>query len=182
MQMKHIKKFAIYLLIITASVCFVFFILINSIQKNIFSNQLNPVTQNVINTIFLEGFGFFTKDPKDEQLKFFEILKTNNIIEVDLKSASKENYYGFSRITRRKLLELGKIQKQIPDSIWKKTRSDSIQFLSFEKLQPFKVKKTKELKLLQNGKYLIYKYNPIFWEWNKIKKTYETKYIYINLK
>ena len=173
----YLKGF-VYFATITAFVYFTFFVFINSIQESVFSNKLNPNTQNIVNTIFLEGFGFFTKDPKDEQL---ELIDTNKNKKIDLNNVSKSNNYGLSRKNRRLLLELGKIQIKFSDSIWIEKRNDSVNLAEIQLTKPFRIKKDKNIKLIPNGHYVLLKYKPIVWEWNHIKNNYNVQYVFFEI-
>lgn len=178
---KLFKKFFMYFFTIIIFISITFYVLINSIHENVLSSKLNPVTQNIVNTIFLEGFGFFTKDPKGEHLDFFR-LRAGIVKKINLKNVSNNNNFGLSRKTRRILLELGKIQRKIPDSLWCKTRNDSVNFNKIIKnTEILTLAHNEDLKIIEPGKYFLIKYKPIVWEWNQLKKNYEVSYTYFEI-
>jgi len=177
--LKTIKYFSIILI----SGLVLILIPIHTIDGNIFSNYLNPSKRNVINTIFLESFGFFTKNPKDEQLSLYYFDDNDILFPINLKNSSIKNNFGLSRISRRKILDLGRISNMVSDSLWHNTRSDSLLFLKFNETEVinFDFGKNKIISL-EPRKYLVTKAKPIVWEWSKLKKNYILSYAIFEIK
>jgi antimicrobial peptide system SdpA family protein len=181
MTKKQITKLGIYSFIMMVYFFSCIFIFLNSLSESTYMNTLNAYSKNIVNTIFPESFAFFTKDPKDEQLQFYKIDRNNKSSKIELKNNSLKNLLGFSRKSRRKIYELGMLTRLIPDSIWNKTSSKQLRNINSYK-EPFKIKTHENIKIILKGKYLIYYYTPIKWEWSKIKKETRGKYAYIEIK
>lgn len=180
MKSNIIYKSFLYLIILVISIFGSLFVFINSIDSSVFSNKNNPYLKNVINTTLPESFGFFTKSPKDKQLLIYKISEKNTIIKQSLKNNSRYNFYGLSRKSRRKIYELGTILRITPDSLWIKIKSDSLSTINLKR-DPFLIKKNEKIKLIDKGKYIIYYFHPIIWEWNKLTKTTKGEYIYVQI-
>lgn len=155
-------------------------IFIYSINSSTFSNHLNPHLGLVLNSIFMESFGFFTKDPKGENIEIYKIEFEQKKL-VNLKTNSFENSFGFSRKQRRKTFEVGILLKEYPDSNWRKTTMNNIDKIELSNISFYEVKNPRII-LLEEGDYMLIAYKPIVWEWNTIKKDNECRYAFINVK
>lgn len=179
--MKTIFNFFSYVVIFFSFLSILIIVFISSIQINVLSNILQPQFKYTVITIFPESFAFFTKDPKDEQMMLYFVKEENDKIKkVNLKNNSAYNYFGFSRKSRRLTYELGSLIKRVPDSLWNEITESEIKELDF-KGKAFLLKKDNNVKLFEKGKYILYYFKPIQWEWNDLKEVTNGKYVYISI-
>ena len=170
------------LVVLISYTVFVLYIFIISIKSTVFNHYFNPYLVVFSKTVFQESFGFFTKDPKDKQLKLFKLEYGQIINKINLKTISKENLFGLSRKSRRKLFELGNVVKDIPDSLWISIDENSLLKKSFDNEIPYEINQDVEVLLLESSKYIIYHFTPIEWEWHDLKHATEGEYAFIEIK
>ena len=128
----------------------------------------------------MESFGFFTKDPKEDQLDIYKV-ENGKKTKINFRTNSGENLMGLSRMTRRKTYELGVIIRKVPDTSWRKVNEDKLNDIIKEETS-LKILKDQKVQLLSTGNYILYSYKPIAWEWNSIKNLTEGKYVFITIK
>lgn len=179
--MNTILKFISYVVLFLSFLAILTVVFISSVQVSVLSNIIDPKLKYTIVSIFPESFAFFTKDPKDEQVILYSIKEeNNNVVKINLKTNSAYNSFGFSRKTRRLTYELGILVKRIPNDLWYEIVECEIKEIDFKE-NPFILKKDENIKLFEKGKYVVYYYKPIQWEWNKFKKVTNGKYTYISV-
>jgi len=174
------KKYLLYGVVLIAYIVFFIFTFINIVPSPVFSSDINPVGKHFIRSIFMESFGFFTKDPKSTQYHLFEIDSQGHLIEVPLRNTERFNNYGLSRVNRKKLLELGDIEKNIKND-WIKEKFD---YLSRKHIaKPTHLFNKEELNLTQidKGFFLFVRLKPVIWEWRKFNVNQEIEYVYIKV-
>lgn len=104
---------------IIISAFWIFIVLLILLSSNNSSYPiLNYKTQKTISTLFPQGWGFFTKDPKDATIDVYELQgKTLKLVTVN--NFSQDNLFGFSRKSRYIGYELGKLGACIPKAAYK---------------------------------------------------------------
>jgi antimicrobial peptide system SdpA family protein len=88
----------------------------------LFSNNssypiLNHNTKKAISYLFPQGWGFFTKDPKEVTIDVYEV-DNQNLKLVTINNFSLQNLFGFSREARYIGYELGKLEQYIPKTVY----------------------------------------------------------------
>jgi hypothetical protein len=68
----------------------------------------------------------------------------------------------------------------VPDSLWYEITEREIKKLDF-KGKAFLLKKDNNVELFEKGKYILYYFKPIEWEWNDLKDVTNGKYVYISI-
>jgi len=93
----------------------------------------NPVTlpfESKINMIkwFPQGWGFFSKDPREEQFFAYD-MKTGNSV-FTFPNNRPENFFGLRRYGRAQGIEYGRIYSNIPPSAWSTCKKDPMDCLN----------------------------------------------------
>jgi antimicrobial peptide system SdpA family protein len=131
-------------------------------------------------TIFPEGWGFFTKNPREPLIEVYRANK-NNLSLVTLKNQSVENFFGLSRKIRVVGYESSRIVAQIPQKFWTKDIMSNLGKLPKTKTFDYMDKKLNHIK---NGLFLFIIYEPIPFAWSNSNQEENNpiKYIYVNIK
>lgn len=78
----------------------------------------NYGTNKTISYLFPQGWGFFTKDPKEVTIDVYQ-LEGKLLKLVTVNNFSTQNLFGFSREARYVGFELGKLEQYIPKNVYK---------------------------------------------------------------
>jgi len=135
--------------------CLVFF---SSFEDQII---LNDNTKRTLNLIFPEGWGFFTKNPREPQLKVYKLFK-NDTIPIDMSNHSSRNYFGFSRKARIISFESSIIVNEVKKDKWTKTTFKDINCQSLDTVQIYE---KKYFKHINKGTYIFILFKPIPYAW-----------------
>lgn len=94
----------------------IFFILFSN-------NSAYPVLNHNINKtvgyLFPQGWGFFTKDPKEVTIDVYQLLEDKTLKLTSINNFSLQNLFGFSRKARYIGYEFGKLEQSIPKTAYK---------------------------------------------------------------
>ncbi|MCZ8228794.1 SdpA family antimicrobial peptide system protein [Flavobacterium sp.] len=160
----------------------IFIIFISSIKENIVSNEIS-IKRN-INALFPEGWGFFTRNPLEDEVYIYKYDNNNKIIPIKLLNQSVENLFGFSRNSRLLSYDLSNIIELIPkDAHWETVSTQNLQLNNFDDSKSIKIIKNNRIKLMENGKYIIMirKKIPYTWINSGQEKFIKNSLININL-
>lgn len=94
----------------------VFFIL--SSNNNSSYPILNHNATKIISYLFPQGWGFFTKDPKEVTIDIYQ-LEGKSLKLISINNFSTQNLFGFSRAARYVGYEFGNLGKHIPNTAYK---------------------------------------------------------------
>ena len=123
-----------------------------------------------------EGWGFFTRNPKDKKYLVYKINSDNQVTPTTIKNSSPESLFGFSRRSRRLLLETSKLISVIKsDSAWLLPRKNirSIHEINFKTQHIHTAKfNQKQFHMLEPGVYIVKKYEISPWAWAKYPKNF----------
>ncbi|WP_180809625.1 SdpA family antimicrobial peptide system protein [Staphylococcus sp. 17KM0847] len=116
--------------------------------------------ETTISKVFTQGWGFFSKNPKDE--KFYAIdLKTGDYVG-EWPNMTLGNFYGFKKKGRSQGIELGRLYEKANPANMKKCKNSPKQCLT--KMKPINVENDiKEPTIL--GDVGIIKEEPTPWAW-----------------
>jgi antimicrobial peptide system SdpA family protein len=123
---------------------------------------VNKEIKKHISTFFPEGWGFFTKNPRDLQLEVYKI-KNNRVNKINMSNHSAFNYFGLSRKARVIGYESSIIANEVDKKKWKKDEVKNI--VSFVNDSSVIIPKKKEFKYLVPGDYIFKMYKPIPYAW-----------------
>lgn len=126
---------------------------------------LNDKLKTFFNSITPEGWGFFTKNPRDFVLEVYEI-KNDKIYQIDIKNNSPNYYFGMSREARLIGYEISTILEEISKKKWVDSKTKNIyKHISDITIE---VKNKRYLNhFKQNKIYLIKIFKPIPYSWSK---------------
>lgn len=79
-----------------------------------FSQKMNTLS------ITPQGWGFFTKDTREEQLIVYQLGKGGDIQKFTKTNSSLSSFFGLSRKTRFIAMEAAHISAKISDTLWRK--------------------------------------------------------------
>ena len=131
-----------------------------------------------VGTFFPEGWGFFTKNPRDLQ---FEVYKIENkkVSRIDMSNHSAFNYFGLSRKARVIGYESSVIANEIDKKKWKKNEVKDIS--GFINDSSAVISQKKEFKFLIPGEYIFKMYEPIPYAWAKKNQEKNNPYSFVKV-
>ncbi|HFU7090022.1 TPA: SdpA family antimicrobial peptide system protein [Bacillus cereus] len=107
----------VFLIIFVLWVFVLFYSIIVALPSNPFSVNLS--SQKIIRQVFPQGWGFYSKSPREETLNIYNLSNENNPIAWP--NNKVENIFGIYRYGRSQGIELGLIVYNLPKSVkWKK--------------------------------------------------------------
>ncbi|MEH6681692.1 MAG: SdpA family antimicrobial peptide system protein [Sediminicola sp.] len=126
-----------------------------------------------------QGWGFFTRSPREEQLYVYRVENGDYTQFLDV-NFSAQNVFGFSRKNRIMLNEIVALTQKLDDSLWVSTREKNLKMIEFDSLH---VMANKSKIPLLCGIYIIKRENLLPWAWREYKGTLELekKYIWVKL-
>ena len=121
-------------------------------------------------TIFFpEGWGFFTKSPREEKHTAYYVLPNGQLSPVHSKNGSAQNWFGLSRRSRRVNMELSQLFAAAQaDSGWVQVVDHEADFtgLRFNRLAVDTIRfDGKKYHLLRRGDYILKRYRIPAWSW-----------------
>jgi len=129
-------------------------------------------TKSFINSVLPQGWGFFTKTPREDNVDIYKI-NDFELKKLSIPNASYKNWFGFSKKSRRIGMEISIILNQIPDSLW---REDSnMSDIKIPKSN-FILPSNRNLGVLKHGDYVLIKYRIPPWAWAKKISKNQLKY------
>ncbi|BDD06267.1 SdpA family antimicrobial peptide system protein [Aureibacter tunicatorum] len=163
----------LFFYIFTSFLAFLLFasVVISSFPKSAISMPGN--VKYYLNALVPQGWGFFTKSPRENYLTLYEV-ENDQLIKIPLNNSDIKNYFGLSRMGRSLFMEISIIKSQISESEWSKGFDKSI---SLE--NAYQVNNTDFLHYLKKGKYVIVEENFIPWNWANLIESNTNKFIII---
>lgn len=152
------------------SLCFRFIdffwilIVILAITSSLESSVLvDGKTKKVFRYLLPQGWGFFTKSPREPQVAMYKIDNGKPQL-VDYNNMSYKNLFGFSRVARIKGYELSIILEKVPKNKYVKGKITDIDQIL--KLEPIQLMPDEMINFTEKGTYIIRISNPIPWAWS----------------
>ncbi|MDC8101450.1 SdpA family antimicrobial peptide system protein [Chryseobacterium rhizosphaerae] len=115
-----------------------------------------------INTLFPEGWSFFTRDPQEPLLEAYKI-ENNKLLDIPLSNSSKENLFGFSRKSRVQGFEASIIISDVPSKLWIEDTGNNYEKHISDRAFSIRLKKSNNY--FKKGLYLFVLKKPIPWAW-----------------
>ena len=144
------------------------FALLRLLQISIGSNAIDVSFSEkyTASLFFPEGWGFFTKSPRDTKYVLYTASPGGLPLEsVTYKNSSRQNLFGFSRASRRLNLEFSKFLPAIQSKCWHSLPDGTttgapaaVTTVAFS---------TKQFKMLKPGMYIVKKFDISPWAWAK---------------
>ena len=155
--MKHKTLDKSILLSWTLLALLVFF---SSFKEQVF---LNESIQKQLSVIFPEGWGFFTKSPRDLIMQVYKI-ENDTVNSISMSTHSKEAILGLSRKPRVIGYEASIIANEIPKSFWKDNTTNNLtHYINDSTL----IIKKNNFKYFKKGDYLFKLYKKVPYAWAK---------------
>ena len=128
---------------------------------------LSENIKELVNQIFPQGWGFFTKNPRDLLLRIYKI-ENSKLTEIDISNQSFKNRFGCSRTSRMIGYEISKLAESVKMTDWKQNLTgnivDNINDKSIE------VKSKYLFRHFTKGEYLLKLYKPIPYAWARFNQ------------
>lgn len=121
-------------------------------------------------TVMPQGWAFFTRDPRLPLLIVFERVDGRFHPAVEI-NASRGNYFGLKRISRRFDLEIAAIMAQVPDTAWFSTRSKIAEFEAVANRQRSFSVPNRAPRPRVCGEYALVRRPPTPWAWAHLEDT-----------
>ena len=138
--------------------------------------------KNTIKFFLPQGWGFFTRNPREDKYVLYQVSKNNTLELVTFKSTSSQNLFGLSRKGNRINIEALRIKSLLPNpNKWLNSTRDlhrlNFDSISFNPIN-YNPKQFDEKKIIQPGKYVFKKYSITPWNWVKHPNNYDNEYMY----
>ncbi|KOP37674.1 SdpA family antimicrobial peptide system protein [Flavobacterium sp. WLB] len=125
---------------------------------------INENVKEVSNKISPQGWGFFTKNPRDPILSIYKI-KNGELLEIDISNQSLKNSCGFSRSARMIGYEMSKVAEKIRIKDWKQNLNGNMSDHLNDSV--ISIDSKHQFRHLTKGEYLLKLYSPIPYAWAK---------------
>jgi len=165
------KRGLFYIATICTISSFVFLLFTNSISYNL--NTSSYKTIKIFSTISPQGWGFFTKSPREDNVYIYSITD-NKISNIMPPNSHYSNFFGLSRKSRMIGFEISHILVQLKNQKWSNFYGNFNQNLK----EPIKVDNSK-LHYLKKGKYLLIKEKVPPYLWRNYVKNNLKEAIYV---
>lgn len=168
-----LKKFQILVGAWSIASLMIFF---SSFKEQVF---IPKKVQKHIGTIFPEGWGFFTKNPRDPLLEVYEV-KNDILTLTTIKNQSAQNIFGLSRKSRIVGYESSMIANEVLPKYWSKDKMGNLHQLKMDTI--FSIKNNNN-KYLKKGIYLFVTYEMVPFAWAKQNQNANNpiNYIFVNI-
>ena len=151
-------KNKIYFFVVTfISFNFCVYLFFNSLDYNVNTNENH---KRIITYCFPQGWGFFTKSPRESKIDVYK-KKKKKWEKITFKNASKENVFGFSRKSRIVFMETMIINQKIKEKDWKEYKG--IENLNIP-TEIFEIDNA-NLNYLKNEEFILIKSKTLPWSW-----------------
>lgn len=146
---------------------FVVFVFKSSVALS--ANTVEYKSKRITNLLIPEGWGFFTRNPREATLQLYELK--DSIDQPVLKpNASAEFFFGASRRNRKVAMEISEVLGEIPQSSWIKTKG------SYSIPDTIVTVKASESIHYLRGKYLAVMYVDTPWAWARHPERHTKEY------
>ena len=151
---------------------------------SVFDNNsliINRDFKRGLNILFPQGWGFFTKNPREENYTLFKMQPNGNFKQVTIKNNSLANSLGLSRKSRKIGSEMSIMLATVNDSLWT-TKPGSDSLISYTD-NFVDVERNKLITTLDAGNYIIVRKELVPWAWinNVSENDGHYKFVGINL-
>lgn len=136
-------------------------IMIVSIPNNPISFRYKLYINRNLNALLPEGWAFFTRDCKEEQIFVYKINSSTSLSEVSFKTSNSDQLFGFIRHNRMMHSKLSSILSNISDSYYY-TENISLDKININKVNRISVKISNSNLC---GQYLVKLQKPKSWTW-----------------
>jgi len=133
-----------------------------SLKNQVVFNSNSKFQKNIF-TLMPQGWGFFTKNPRDKQLDVYKI-DNGKINRVTIKNFSLETCFGLSRKARFVGYESAQVINSINNKYWNPDIFGNLSKLKYKTVYKYK---NSNLKYLKKGSYVFVTYKIVPYKWAK---------------
>lgn len=155
------RRVIIFYLLYFCTIVFIVFLTVISIPNNPISLRYNLNINKKMNALLPEGWAFFTRDCKEEQIYIYRLSDEFKPNILSFKTSDLDQFIGINRHNRVMHNKIGSILSGIDDSLFYESDID-IRKLKIDSI-------TKANVSISNskicGKYLIKLQKPVSWTW-----------------
>ncbi|UOQ74652.1 SdpA family antimicrobial peptide system protein [Hymenobacter cellulosilyticus] len=177
----EIKRFSFYLTVLLLG----FVLVSKAVQASVGVNATETTFQEryAFSVLLPEGWGFFTKSPRDEKNVLYRIMPDKTLEVAVHKNADPENLFGFSRRSRRTSMEFSRVMAHVKAKDWEKYQSYSLRdLLTSDTIAAVRVPySTKQFNQLEKGTYIVKRYSIVPWAWAQYPEHYTNPEQYLKL-
>jgi len=156
-----------YILISFIYLCFFLLVLIVNLGST--TIEIPYRSKTVFHSLSAQGWGFFTRNPREEAVDIFKI-EEGRLKRMTLVNSSASNYFGLSRKSRKIGMEvsivLGKLKKK--EAEWVRVTDEDIVLHN----TPINSLESSNLHYLSKGEYLLTKRFATPWAWYNKKNNF----------
>lgn len=143
------------------------------------ATEIGFISQYNSSILFPEGWGFFTKSPREEKYMLYKVLSTGQLYPIHRNNSSLKNWLGLSRGSRRINMEITKIAAATEsDSIWTKIVDGKLVFykslISALRADTIRFEST-QYHIIKPGVYILKRYQLPAWLWAKYEQHFTKK-------
>lgn len=170
--MSNFNKFLIFISFCVLTVFIFSYILIVSIPENPIKARYSFFSKKVVKRLTPQGWAFFTKNPRSEEIYFYEIDTTNNKIKnIFFRNVQSSQLFGIKRDNRLIISKLNNIINDIDTELWFSYRGNTLDFLrknsAYRRINKITVK-IREPAIC--GLYCLEMKEPIPWSWIDLER------------
>lgn len=138
------------------------------------------VNSTVFRAILPEGFAFFTRNPREQQVTILKLTGNEFQIEKNV-NGSIENLLGLKKTARSRDIEMATLISQISESEWLSCKSQLNECATHPET-PILFLENKYANPLLCGEYLIVLRNPVPWAWAKSMNSNAMPTLFVRIK
>ncbi|PJJ59214.1 SdpA family antimicrobial peptide system protein [Hymenobacter chitinivorans] len=177
----EIKRFSFYLAILALG----FVLVSKAVQASVGVNATETTFQEryTFSVLLPEGWGFFTKSPRDEKNVLYRIRPDKSLEVATHKNADPENLFGFSRRSRRANMEFSRVMAQVKEKDWDQYQRYSLQdLIGSDTIATVHIPySSTQFNQLQKGTYIVKRYTITPWAWAQYPEHYTNPERYLKL-
>lgn len=143
------------------------------------SLKLKSKTNRHLLSLTPQGWGFFTRNPREENIVMYKLDKKDSIIQITDKNFSINNYFGLSRKQRYEAIQMSALLSDIKEDEFVRCNESSLENCDLHKVILSNNEKNK--KNYFKGTYFIKKEKTIPWAWSKSKEKLKNYYKVIEI-
>lgn len=125
----------------------------------------NALVKRNLKRFLPEGFGFFTRNPREERISIFQFCREGNFKEIHLQNATFDNILGLKKNSRALNALVQSILNNTKDSLWTDCFGDLELCVNNIPLKQKSI--IPSVYQFQCGKYIAIRFKPIPWAWFK---------------
>jgi len=177
----EIKRLTFYF----SAIALAFVLLTKALQASagISATETSFHERYLFSVLLPEGWGFFTKNPRDEKKVLYQVLPDKSLRLATYKNSAPDNCFGFSRRSRRASLEFGRLMSTITEADWNRYAAYSLpELLHSDTIPAIQMRYTgHDFNQLAKGSYLVKRYALVPWAWAQYPEHYTNPEHYLKL-